>query len=211
MCVKSFIRLCAYQNNFSCVSGQATSTGPGLSNPRTYHSGYVARRYRRHPHRGGTGITKRAKVHAASKVLPMLTNESIYIGVDIGKFKNVAGFISRTLLERHQHFENCPAFIFEQSREGFRAFVECIRTYCPLEHCFILYVRYNQKRLFLTRIMYTPSSIPLFFLRETSWIIHNYGANRPLSPQSSTVFVRTRSSCLCDTCPKSPDRDAQDR
>jgi len=68
----------------------------------------------------------------------MLTNESIYIGVDIGKFKNVAGFLSQTLLERHQHFEHCPAFIFEQSREGFRAFVERIRTYCPLEHCFIL-------------------------------------------------------------------------
>src|SRR6266567_6204877 len=39
-----------------------------------------------------------------------------------------------------------------------------------------LYVRYNQKRLFLTGIMYTPSSIPLFFLRETSWIIHNHRA-----------------------------------
>lgn len=68
----------------------------------------------------------------------MLTDESLSIGVDIGKFKNVAGFLSRTLLERHQHFENCPAFIFEQSREGFSAFIERIRAYCPLEHCFIL-------------------------------------------------------------------------
>ncbi len=83
-------------------------------------------------------MTKRTNVPSDPKVLPMLTNESIYIGVDIGKFKNVAGFISRTLLERHQHFENCPAFTFEQSREGFRAFVERIRAYCPLEHCFIL-------------------------------------------------------------------------
>src|SRR6266480_2897974 len=72
------------------------------------------------------------------KALPMLPNESVHIGVDIGKFRHVAGFISKTLLERHQHFEHCPAFLFEQSREGFRAFVERIRAYCPLEHCFIV-------------------------------------------------------------------------
>jgi len=75
-------------------------------------------------------MTKRAKALSDSQVLPMLTNESIYMGVDIGKFKNVAGFLARTLVERHQHFENCPAFLFEQSREGFRAFVERIRAYC---------------------------------------------------------------------------------
>jgi len=72
------------------------------------------------------------------KDLPMLPGESIYIGVDIGKFKHIAGFVSKTLLERHKHFEHCPAFLFEQSREGFRAFVERIRAYCPLEQCFIL-------------------------------------------------------------------------
>jgi transposase len=69
---------------------------------------------------------------------PMLPNEALYIGVDIGKFKHVAGFLSKTLLERHKHFEHCPAFLFEQSREGFRAFVERIQAYCPLEQCFIL-------------------------------------------------------------------------
>ncbi len=35
-----------------------------------------------------------------SKDLPMLPEEPIYIGVDIGKFKHVAGFLSKTLLER---------------------------------------------------------------------------------------------------------------
>jgi hypothetical protein len=79
-------------------------------------------------------MTKRAKAPSDSTVLPIFTHESISMGVDIGKFKNVAGFISRTLLERHHHFENCPAFIFEQSREGFRSFVERIRAYCRLEH-----------------------------------------------------------------------------
>ena len=79
--------------------------------------------------------------HKRSSRLPalsMLPNESLYIGVDIGKFKHVAGFLSKTLLERHKHFEHCPAFVFEQSREGFRAFVERMQVYSPLEQCFIL-------------------------------------------------------------------------
>jgi transposase len=83
-------------------------------------------------------MAKRIRTHSDLKDLPMLPRESIYIGVDIGKFKHVAGFVSKTLLERHRHFESCPAFIFEQSREGFRAFVERIRAYAPLEQCFVL-------------------------------------------------------------------------
>ncbi|GHO60563.1 IS110 family transposase [Ktedonobacter robiniae] len=83
-------------------------------------------------------MANRRKAPSNLNALPMLLQESVYIGVDIGKFKHVAGFISKTLLERHQHFEHCPAFVFEQSREGFRAFVERIRSYCPLEHCFIV-------------------------------------------------------------------------
>ena len=83
-------------------------------------------------------MAKRSNAHPDLTDLPMLPHESIYIGVDIGKFKHVAGFVSKTLLERHKHFESCPAFIFEQSREGFRAFVERIRAYCPLEQCFIV-------------------------------------------------------------------------
>lgn len=83
-------------------------------------------------------MAKRTASRSDLKDLPMLPGESIYIGVDIGKFKHVAGFVSKTLLERHKHFEHCPAFLFEQSREGFRAFVERIRAYCPLEQCFIL-------------------------------------------------------------------------
>ncbi len=83
-------------------------------------------------------MANRTKGHSDLKDLPMLPHESIYIGVDIGKFQHVAGFVSKTLLERHQHFEQCPAFLFEQSREGFRAFVERICAYCPLEQCFIL-------------------------------------------------------------------------
>jgi transposase len=83
-------------------------------------------------------MTSSKKIRSDLTVAPMLPNESLYIGVDIGKFKHVAGFLSKTLLERHKHFEHCPAFIFDQSREGFHAFVERIQAYCPLEQCFIL-------------------------------------------------------------------------
>ena len=71
-------------------------------------------------------------------LMPMLPHESLYIGVDVGKFRHVAGFLSRTLLQRHQHFEGCPTFAFEQSREGFRAFVDRIREYTPLEQATVL-------------------------------------------------------------------------
>jgi transposase len=83
-------------------------------------------------------MAKRTKGHSDLKDLPMLPHESIYIGIDSGTFQHVAGFVWKTLLERHQHFEQCPAFLFEQSRDGFRAFVERICAYCPLEQCFIL-------------------------------------------------------------------------
>ena len=66
-------------------------------------------------------------------LMPMFPHETIYIGVDIGKSRHVAGFLSRTLLKRHQRFEGCPTFTFEQSREGFRAFVDRIREYSSLE------------------------------------------------------------------------------
>ena len=72
------------------------------------------------------------------QAVPMLKYESLYIGIDVGKQRHVAGFVSATLLSRHQRFEACPALAFEQSREGFRALIERIRSYVPLEQAFIL-------------------------------------------------------------------------
>jgi transposase len=80
----------------------------------------------------------KSKAHSALLVLPTLPDESSYLGVDGGTFKHVAGFVSKTLLDRHQHLEQCPAFMFEQARAGFRAFVARIGALCPLEHCFIV-------------------------------------------------------------------------
>ncbi len=71
-------------------------------------------------------------------VVPLFSHETLYVGVDVGKFRHVAGFLSRTLLKRHERFEGCPTFAFEQSREGFRAFVDRLRELVPIEHVTIL-------------------------------------------------------------------------
>ncbi len=86
-------------------------------------------------------MAKRAVQHADLKAVPMLLNESLYIGIDIGKAKHVAGFLSKTLLERHERFEACPALVFENAREGFRLLIERIRSLAPLEHIFVLMER----------------------------------------------------------------------
>lgn len=71
-------------------------------------------------------------------LVPALVNEPLYVGIDVGKLKHVAGFVSTTLLQRYERFEGCPAFPFEQSRDGFRALIERIRAYTPLESCYVL-------------------------------------------------------------------------
>jgi len=74
---------------------------------------------------------------SALAVLSMLANESLYVGVDIGKLGHIAGFTSNTLLSRHGQFEACPSLAFENSREGFRRLVDRIREYVPLGQCYV--------------------------------------------------------------------------
>ncbi len=80
------------------------------------------------------------KIKAPPKLtaLPLLPQENLYVGVDIGKFRHVAGFLSRTLLVRHERFEGCPTCVFDQSREGFRSFVDRLGEYVPLEQVTVL-------------------------------------------------------------------------
>jgi transposase len=82
---------------------------------------------------GGTSGSR-----AALRPLPMLAHETLYVGVDVGKYQHVAGFISTTLLARHQRFEHAPALVFAQSREGFRSLADRIREYVPLEQVYVL-------------------------------------------------------------------------
>jgi transposase len=80
------------------------------------------------------GALKRSQL----SVVTPLANESLYVGVDIGKHSHVAGFVSKTLLQRHAHFEGCPVLAFEQSREGFRSLVDRIQTYVPLAQAYVM-------------------------------------------------------------------------
>jgi len=83
-------------------------------------------------------MAKSASKRTHLSVLSSLANESLYIGIDIGKHSHVAGFVSTTLLHRHERFEGCPVLAFEQSREGFRTLVERIQTYVPLPQAYVM-------------------------------------------------------------------------
>ncbi len=71
-------------------------------------------------------------------VAPLLPRETLHVGVDVGKAKHIAGFLSPTLLQRHERFEGCPTPTFKQSREGFRTFVDRLQEYVPLEQVHVL-------------------------------------------------------------------------
>ena len=83
-------------------------------------------------------MSKPTRSRSASAPFSMLTNESLYVGVDIGKHRHVAGFVSNTVLARHERFEACPVLAFEPSRIGFRALVDRMCSYVPLVQCFVL-------------------------------------------------------------------------
>lgn len=72
------------------------------------------------------------------RVIPMLANESLYVGIDVGKSHHVAGFVSPPLLKRHERFEACPVLRFENSREGFRLLMKRVREYVPREQCYLV-------------------------------------------------------------------------
>jgi transposase len=83
-------------------------------------------------------MTRQAKQRGTLQAIPQLLHEPVFIGIDIGKTRHVAGFVSTTLLERHERFEACPVLVFDNSREGFRALIERMQALALLEHCTIL-------------------------------------------------------------------------
>ena len=72
-----------------------------------------------------------------SAILQLL-HEALYLGIDVGKRMHVAGFVSKTCLERSQRFEACPALAVDNLHEGFRVLLERIKSYVPVEHCFVI-------------------------------------------------------------------------
>lgn len=83
-------------------------------------------------------MARKEQTQPHHKAVPMLLHESLYVGVDVGKQQHVAGFVSKTLLQRYERFEACPALAFEQSREGFRTLIDRIRELVPLEQAYLL-------------------------------------------------------------------------
>ncbi len=83
-------------------------------------------------------MTNITKARPDLQILPMLPHETLYVGVDIGKKTHIAGFLSTTLLSRHQRFETCPALSFDNTREGFRALIDRISTYVPLTQVYVV-------------------------------------------------------------------------
>lgn len=73
----------------------------------------------------------------ASLALPC-AHESVYVGIDVGKQRHIAGFVSVGLLARHKRFEGCPVLAFDNSREGFRRLIDRIQSLCPLEQAYVM-------------------------------------------------------------------------
>jgi transposase len=97
------------------------------------------------------------------QAFPMLLHETVYVGVDIGKMSHVAGFVSPTLLSRHQRFEACPALSFDNSREGFRTLVDRISTYVPITQVYaVLEVTGHYHRALLQYLQ--EMDIPVYVL-----------------------------------------------
>ena len=86
----------------------------------------------------GLLMTSKHSSDAVPMPLVQLGQETLYVGVDIGKRGHVGGFLSTTLLTRHRRFEHCPALSFENTREGFHALVERIQTFVPVTQVQIL-------------------------------------------------------------------------
>jgi transposase len=82
--------------------------------------------------------TAQAAAAPALIAVPLLAHEPVYVGIDVGKASHVAGFVSATLLARHERFEACPTLRFANSREGFQALSERLHSTAPLEHLAVL-------------------------------------------------------------------------
>lgn len=62
---------------------------------------------------------------------------TFFAGIDVGKEKHVAGFVSAALL-KERRFEECPTLDFEQSAAGLRKFLAFVQKHVPLAQCVVL-------------------------------------------------------------------------
>src|SRR5437588_13031974 len=90
------------------------------------------------PERQGTLMPRKTSSPASPESFSLLAQETLYVGVDIGKRAHVAGFLSVNLLTRHHRSERCPAISFDNSREGLRSLIDRIQSFVPLTQAKVL-------------------------------------------------------------------------
>src|SRR5713226_9421219 len=73
-----------------------------------------------------------------AKIDPLSEGEHLFIGIDIGKNSHWAGLVSESLLIQYKKWTSCPAFTFENSREGFVKLLDQITRYVPLDQATFL-------------------------------------------------------------------------
>ena len=68
----------------------------------------------------------------------MSTSPRLCIGIDIGKFRHVAAFISSSLLETYGQFSLCPTTSLALSHESIEQFLAALEKHLPLADCAVL-------------------------------------------------------------------------
>src|SRR2546423_15326177 len=76
-------------------------------------------------------MARRQTVRPDIVALPLLPHETLYVGVDVGKFGHIAGFLSRTLLARHERFEGCPTLALTNHVRVFGLSWIVFASWCP--------------------------------------------------------------------------------
>ena len=67
-----------------------------------------------------------------------MTLPQLCIGIDIGKRRHVAGFVSSSLLSQYGRFDLCPTATFEANAAGIEGVLTHIQEYLPLSACAVL-------------------------------------------------------------------------
>lgn len=78
-----------------------------------------------------------AQISQTKPILLLPRGEHLYVGIDIGKAKHVAAFVSSTLRERHT-YDKCPTISFENNRAGFEALLAQIAAHGARDTCSIV-------------------------------------------------------------------------
>lgn len=69
---------------------------------------------------------------------PIPLRQRLFVGVDVGSDTHVAAFYSRSLQNKHGHYNTCPTMPFANTRLDFERLVARMQHYAPLELCTVI-------------------------------------------------------------------------